>query len=81
MACGGAIVDNLQIVSLTHPRLMFVVLAHLSQQCNRPDLAERAVGQALMKLGFAGRLLVAHQDRLLPVVPHRVEPQYALPLN
>ena len=32
---------------LLHPRLAGVLLAHLSQECNRPELAEAVVGDAL----------------------------------
>jgi phosphoribosyl 1,2-cyclic phosphodiesterase len=67
--------------SLAHAGLSFVVLAHLSEQCNRPDLARRVVADALARCQFSGALLVAHQDRPLPVVPLRVEPQYSLQLH
>lgn len=49
-------------VELLHPRLAGVVLAHLSQECNRPELAEEVVGAALRKAGFKGYLAVAPQD-------------------
>lgn len=49
-------------VELLHPRLTGVILAHLSQECNRPDLAEKVVGTALRKAGFEGYLAVAPQD-------------------
>jgi len=44
-------------------RLRHVVLAHLSRDCNRPELAHRAVGEKLQRLG-ANRvaLTVAAQD-------------------
>lgn len=48
---------------LLHPGLVGVVLAHLSQECNRPELAQRVVGNALRRAGFQGFLRVAHQDR------------------
>jgi len=38
------------------------VLAHLSAECNRPELAETVVGQALRQAGFKGVLHVAGQD-------------------
>jgi phosphoribosyl 1,2-cyclic phosphodiesterase len=41
-------------------RLRHVFLAHLSRDCNRPDLAQRAVGQ---KLPARVRIDVAGQDR------------------
>ncbi len=48
---------------LLHPRLVGVVLAHLSFECNRPLLAERVVGDALRGAGWRGHLEVALQDR------------------
>jgi len=48
---------------LLHPRLAAVVLAHLSEECNRPILAERVVGDALRKAGWTGHIEVAMQDR------------------
>jgi phosphoribosyl 1,2-cyclic phosphodiesterase len=48
---------------LLHPRLAGVVLAHLSNECNRPTLARRVVGEALEKAGWVGHLEVALQDR------------------
>lgn len=50
-------------VELLHPRLAGIVLAHLSNECNRPDLALREVGSALERAGWAGHLEVARQDR------------------
>ena len=55
---------------LLHPRLAGIVLAHLSVECNRPTLAERVVGEALRRAGWAGHIEVACQDiptRLLDV--------------
>jgi len=49
-------------VELLHPQLAAVVLAHLSAECNRPDLAEAVVGEALRGAGFEGILQVAEQD-------------------
>ncbi len=49
-------------VELLHPRLAGVVLAHLSVECNRPELAERVVGTALREAGYRGLLRVASQD-------------------
>ena len=50
-------------LDLLHPRLAGVVLAHLSSECNRPELAARVVGDALEKAGWKGHLEVALQDR------------------
>jgi phosphoribosyl 1,2-cyclic phosphodiesterase len=50
-------------LELLHPGLAGVVLAHLSAECNRPDLAQSVVGAVLSKAGYRGLLLVASQDR------------------
>jgi phosphoribosyl 1,2-cyclic phosphodiesterase len=49
-------------VDLCHPRLAAVVLAHLSHECNRPDLALQVVGAALARAGWTGHLDVAPRD-------------------
>jgi phosphoribosyl 1,2-cyclic phosphodiesterase len=51
------------VVELMHPRLAGVILAHLSDECNRPELARHVVGTALAKSGWKGHLDVARQDR------------------
>lgn len=53
---------------LAHPRLAGVVLAHLSHECNRPELARQVVGEALRTTGWSGYLVVASQDRPLPLL-------------
>jgi phosphoribosyl 1,2-cyclic phosphodiesterase len=45
-----------------HPALETVVLAHVSELCNRKALAEEAAFEALSRRGFCGRLMVAEQD-------------------
>jgi phosphoribosyl 1,2-cyclic phosphodiesterase len=50
---------------LCQPSLGAVVLAHLSQQCNAPEVARRAVEPVLRSRGFRGELHVAEQDRPL----------------
>ena len=47
---------------LFHDALAGVVLAHLSDSCNDPGLAEHAVGRSLERRGFRGLLEVADQD-------------------
>ncbi len=47
---------------LLHDGLQTVVLAHLSDVCNRRELAADVVGAALRSQGFRGRMLVAEQD-------------------
>ncbi len=47
---------------LLHPRLAGIVLAHLSAECNTPELARATVSRALAKAGYRGLLTVARQD-------------------
>ncbi|MSR07399.1 MAG: MBL fold metallo-hydrolase [Gemmatimonadetes bacterium] len=57
------------LAELWHPGLRTVVLAHVSEQCNRPDLAHAQVRGTLEPLGYDGDLLVAPQDGALgPIV-------------
>lgn len=50
------------LAELCHPALTHVVLVHVSERCNRPELAESAVREQLAGRGFGGRLSVAGQD-------------------
>ncbi|MGH7545932.1 MAG: hypothetical protein ACREKI_07110, partial [Gemmatimonadota bacterium] len=50
---------------LHHPALAAVVLAHLSQECNAPALAQDAVRRALRAVGYRGALLTAGQNEPL----------------
>ncbi len=50
-------------IELMHPGLAGIVLAHLSSECNRPELAREVVGGALEKAGWQGHLDVAVQER------------------
>jgi phosphoribosyl 1,2-cyclic phosphodiesterase len=47
---------------IAHVNLRHVVLAHLSQENNTPELARRAVGVALRRTPYNGTLTVASQD-------------------
>lgn len=47
---------------LYHPGLGTVVLAHLSQRCNSPEVARETVEPILRTSGFSGQLAVALQD-------------------
>jgi len=71
-------------LELCHPRLAAVVLAHLSAECNRPDLAEEVVGSALRQAGYRGLLAVAEQDTPTPLLDvqelHRRMGPHQLPL-
>ncbi len=52
-------------VELMHRELAGVVLAHLSQECNEPELAAGVVGRALERKGYGGPMWVASQDEPL----------------
>ena len=65
-----------------HAGLAVLVLAHLSDRCNTPELARDAVARALVGTAFRGRLLVARQNEPLPAVEVGAElEQLALPLR
>ncbi|MBI4540333.1 MAG: MBL fold metallo-hydrolase [Gemmatimonadetes bacterium] len=53
---------------LLHPRLVGVILAHLSEACNDPPLARAAIATALADAGYRGYLAVARQDEPLGVI-------------
>ncbi len=50
---------------LLHDGLGGVILAHLSQECNEPELAAEVVGGALRKKGYDALITVATQDEPL----------------
>ncbi len=50
------------LAELCHPDLKCIVLVHLSEMCNEPDLARDEVRFHLARKQFKGRLLVADQD-------------------
>lgn len=50
---------------LVHRELGTVVLLHLSDRCNNPQLAARQIREALEAVGFDGQLHVAQQDEPL----------------
>ena len=52
---------------LFHPGLAGILLAHLSAEANRPELARATVGKALSKAGYRGFLDVARQDEPTPL--------------
>jgi phosphoribosyl 1,2-cyclic phosphodiesterase len=58
-------------LELLNPRLVAVVLAHLSNESNHPELARDVVGRALRRAGWRGRLEVACQNE--PTGPLDVE--------
>lgn len=51
---------------IAHPGLQHIILAHLSQECNTPELASRAMNDVLNEEGLATRLHVALPHRRLP---------------
>jgi phosphoribosyl 1,2-cyclic phosphodiesterase len=53
---------------LAHKGLKTVVLAHLSETNNEPELAARTVMDVIADSGYAGRLLVAAQSKPLPCI-------------
>lgn len=55
-ACGAA------LATLAHRGLTHVVLAHLSETNNAPDVARRSAAAALRRAGWRGTLRVASQD-------------------
>jgi phosphoribosyl 1,2-cyclic phosphodiesterase len=56
---------------LLHPRLSGIFLAHLSADCNRPDLAQKVVRGTLRKAGWKGYMSVAGQDSPTPLIDIR----------
>lgn len=50
------------VTELFHDQLAGVILAHLSDSCNDPELAGEVVGLRLERKGFRGHLEVAGQD-------------------
>ena len=67
---------------VAHAGLAVLVLAHLSDRCNTPDLAHAAVAGALKGTAFRGKLLVARQEAPLPTVEVGTElEQLSLPLR
>ncbi|MCZ6916659.1 MAG: MBL fold metallo-hydrolase [Gemmatimonadetes bacterium] len=59
---------------LCHRQMAVVVLVHLSDRCNRADLARSLVERALAARRFRGRLLVASQDTPLNPIQVGQEP-------
>jgi len=53
---------------LLHPGLVGIVLAHLSAECNLPELARQAVHRVLHRAGWDGVLEVATQDTPTPLL-------------
>jgi phosphoribosyl 1,2-cyclic phosphodiesterase len=82
----GGHLSNAQAAALVaqvlHAGLGTVVLAHLSDRCNRADLALQAMESVLRPRGFTGRIVVAQQDEPTPALDVGAAPvQLALPLG
>jgi phosphoribosyl 1,2-cyclic phosphodiesterase len=60
---------------LFQPSLGLVILTHLSQQCNAPEVARGTIEPVLRARGFRGTVHVAEQERPLQPIPvgNRVE--------
>lgn len=52
------------LTKVAHPGLKHVHLAHLSQECNSPEMALKVVGEFLSDLAESPKLSVAHQDQI-----------------
>ncbi len=50
--------------AIAHPKLKHVHLAHLSSECNSPDLAFKGAREALDGLKMAAEVSIAHQDSI-----------------
>lgn len=56
------------LVDVYHPGLKHVFLAHLSSECNNPELALQTVEKKLSEHGLRASLSIAHQDQVsLPI--------------
>ena len=62
------------LAELIHGGMNYVVLVHLSDQCNRADIARAEVEHALRGVCFRGKLLVAKQDEPLEPIIMASEP-------
>jgi phosphoribosyl 1,2-cyclic phosphodiesterase len=52
------------IASILHPKLQRIYLAHLSSECNTPDLAVEVIKERLRREGYFVPISVAYQDRV-----------------
>lgn len=63
------------VASIASPRLHHVVLAHLSRDCNHPDVAKKAVTERLLHAGLDEvTVLCAEQDEVMTFLPVEREP-------
>ncbi len=59
------------VQELVHPGLQHVILGHLSQECNTPDLAFQSMNEVLSRAGVHTRLHVASPNQRLPWIDIR----------
>lgn len=52
------------LMKIMHPKLKHVHLAHLSSECNLPEIALQIVSESLQKIGALTELSIAHQDKV-----------------
>jgi len=52
------------IQAIAHPELKSIHLAHLSSECNSPELAMKMIQEILNKQGMKARLEIAYQDKV-----------------
>jgi phosphoribosyl 1,2-cyclic phosphodiesterase len=67
------------LAELYQPALGMVVLAHLSQQCNAPEVARQTVEAVLRPCGFRGEIHVAEQEKPLAEIAVRANGRGAVP--
>ncbi len=56
------------IAEILHPHLKHIYLAHLSSECNNPDLALKIVGQKLEEHNMETGLTIAYQDQISKIL-------------
>lgn len=63
-------VSSATVASVASTGLKHVILSHLSEWCNSPQLAATAMGNALSRTEFRGRIVAAPQDSAIgPFTP------------
>lgn len=70
--------SGMLLAELWHEHLATVVLAHLSERCNTPEMASATVRGALESVGFGGELHVAPQNEPAGPIVLRLPAQRAL---
>ncbi|MEJ2746155.1 MAG: MBL fold metallo-hydrolase, partial [bacterium] len=66
------------LAEIVSEKLTDVFLAHLSEECNRPDLAQTAVERAMRGAGFGNvNVRLTYADRVSDIVEYNVTPHRA----